>query len=193
MDQAAGDLPCFSLSLFLLQSVDQLDGGEEPDALFVMLDGLHPECGGDMGLARAWAADEHDIVTGLDEVATMQLADQGLIDLAAGEVEAGQVSIGREAGGLELVGHGADLALGGLGLEQLREHRDGGLKGRGALLGQLVDGLGHAVHLEAAQHDDERSGGGIMTHGGSPLFGAGYRSARHRPWAHGPMSTPAAR
>ncbi len=141
MDQAAGDLPSLSLSLFLLQSIDQLDGGEEADALFVMLDGLHAKRGGDVSFTRARAADEHDIVGGLDEVATMQLPDQGLIDLAAGEVEAGQVAIGREAGGLELIGHGADLALSGLGLEQLGEHRDGGFKGRSTLLGQFIDGL----------------------------------------------------
>ncbi len=68
----------------------------------------------------------------------MQLPDQGFADLAAGEVEAGEVAVGREARRLELVSHGADLALGGLGFQQLREHRDGGLEGRRALLHQFV-------------------------------------------------------
>jgi hypothetical protein len=70
-----------------------------------------------VGLARARPADEHDIVGGLDKVTAVQLPDQSFIDLAAGEVEAGQVAIGREACNLDLVGHGPNLALGGLGLE----------------------------------------------------------------------------
>jgi hypothetical protein len=36
------------------------------------------------------------------------------------------------------------------------------------LLGQLANGLSHAVHFEAAQHDDDRAGGGIITHGVPP-------------------------
>ena len=39
------------------------------------------------------------------------------------------------------------------------------------------DGLRHAVHLEAAQHDDDGTAGGIMTHGGSPR--AAHHSVRH--------------
>ena len=35
----------------------------------MVLDGLHPEGGGDMGLASSRAADEHNIVRRLDEVA----------------------------------------------------------------------------------------------------------------------------
>lgn len=63
MDQAAGDLPGLSLSLFLLQSIDQLDGGEEADALFVMLDGLHAKRGGDVGFTRARRS--RDILPGI--------------------------------------------------------------------------------------------------------------------------------
>jgi hypothetical protein len=86
----------------------------------------------------------------------------------AGEVEPGQVLVGREPGRLDLVGDGPDLALGHLGLEQLGEDRHGGIEGRRALLDQIADGLGHAIHLEAAQHDDDGSAGGIMTHGAPP-------------------------
>ena len=88
VDQAAGNLAAPTLGFFLLQGIDQLDGGEEADTLFVVLNGLHAECGGNMGLAGSRPADEHNIVSRLDEVAAMQLPDQGLIDLAAGEVEA---------------------------------------------------------------------------------------------------------
>ena len=44
MAETAGDLA--GLSLF--ESIDQLDGGEEADALLVMLDGLHAKRGGDV-------------------------------------------------------------------------------------------------------------------------------------------------
>ena len=55
---------------------------------------------------------------------------------------------------------------------------------RQALLLNRLDGLGHAIHLQAAEHDDDGRGGGVMTHGGLPQFGcAGRHSARHWPWA----------
>jgi hypothetical protein len=65
-----------------------------------MLDGLHADGGSDMGLACAGTADQDDVVGLVEEVAAMQLSDQGLVDLAAGEVEAIEVAIGWEASGL---------------------------------------------------------------------------------------------
>ena len=56
------DLPRLSLKLLLFESVDEFDGGEEPYALAVMLDGLDADRNGEMGLARAGAADHDDIV-----------------------------------------------------------------------------------------------------------------------------------
>jgi hypothetical protein len=41
------------LVLFLFESVDEFDGGEEPYALAVMLDGLDADRGGKMRLPRA--------------------------------------------------------------------------------------------------------------------------------------------
>lgn len=160
MSQAAGNLTSSPLHFLLLERIDQLDGREEADAFLMMLDGLHPDGGGDMGLAGTRATDQNDVIGFLEEVAAMKLAHQGLIDLAAGEVEAIEVAIGREAGGLELVGCRSNLALRRLGLEQLRQDRDGSLEGRSTLLGQLAYGLGHAVHLEALEHVDDRAGGG---------------------------------
>ena len=49
------------------------------------------------------------------------------------------------------------------------------------VFGEFGDGLRHAVHLEAAQHDDEGSAGRIMTHGAPPWPGAGRHSVRHWP------------
>jgi hypothetical protein len=53
-----------------------------------------------VGLAGAGAADQHDIVGAIDELAAMELADQGLIDLAGCKVEPGQILVGREPGAL---------------------------------------------------------------------------------------------
>ena len=47
------DLPSLSLALLLFEGVDEFDGGEEPDPLAVMLDGLDADRGGEMRLARA--------------------------------------------------------------------------------------------------------------------------------------------
>ena len=69
----------------------------------------------------------------VDELAPVQLADQGLVDLAGGEVEPCQVLVGREARGLEVIGDGADFAFGDLGLQQLRQDRHGRLEGGRAL------------------------------------------------------------
>ena len=44
VNKAACDLTSLSLSLFLLESIDQLDGGEEAGTLLVVFDGLHAKC-----------------------------------------------------------------------------------------------------------------------------------------------------
>jgi hypothetical protein len=95
-----------------------------------MLDDLDADGGGDMGLAGAGSADQHDVLGGIEEAALVELAHRGLVDLAGGEVEAGEVLVGGEPCRLHVIGDGADLALGQLGLEQLGEDRHGGLEGR---------------------------------------------------------------
>src|SRR5271170_254556 len=47
------DLARFALKLLLFESVDEFDGGEEPYALAVMLDGLDADRGGEMRFPRA--------------------------------------------------------------------------------------------------------------------------------------------
>jgi hypothetical protein len=68
----------------------------------MVLDRLNAQGRGDVGLAGSWAADQNDIVRAVDEVALVQAADHGFIDLAGGEGEAGQVLAGREASRLDL-------------------------------------------------------------------------------------------
>ena len=111
----------------------------------MMLDGLHADGGGEMRLARSWSADEHDVVGVRQELAAVQLSHQRLVDLAGGEVEAGEVAIVRKARGLELVSGGPHLPAGHLRLEQLRQNRQRRLESRRALLGQFANGLRHAV------------------------------------------------
>jgi hypothetical protein len=57
-----------------------------------------------MCLARAGTADKNDVVRVLQELATVELANERLADLATGEVEAGKVTIAREARGFRLIG-----------------------------------------------------------------------------------------
>src|SRR5580692_7839176 len=103
------DLAGFALKLLLFEGVDEFDGGEEPNALAVLLDGLDADRRGEMRLPRARAADQDDIVRVLQELATMELSYERLIGLAAGEVKAGEVAVVWEAGRLELVGGRSDL------------------------------------------------------------------------------------
>ena len=87
------------------------------------------------------------------ELAAMELTRERPIDFAAGEVEAGEIAIVRKAGGLELMGRRSHLPVGRLRLQEFRQDRQRRLEGRGALLGQLVDRLSHAVLFETAQHE----------------------------------------
>src|SRR5271154_6266312 len=114
------DLARFALKLLLFESVDEFDGGEEPYALAVMLDRLDADRGGEMRLPRAGAADQDDIVGVFQELAAMELTGERLVDLAAGEVEAGEIAIVLEAGGLELIGRRSHLPVGRLRLQELR-------------------------------------------------------------------------
>ncbi len=80
--EALRDLSRPSLKLFLLEGVDEFDGGEEPDALAMMLDGLGADRRGEMRLACAGTADQDDIVGVLQELAAMELTGERLVDLA---------------------------------------------------------------------------------------------------------------
>jgi hypothetical protein len=46
-----------------------------------MLDGLDTDCGGDMRFACARTADQYDVVGVIEELATMELAYERLVDL----------------------------------------------------------------------------------------------------------------
>ena len=86
------DLARFALKLLLFKSVDEFDGGEEPNALAMVLDGLDADRRGEMRLAGTGAADQDDIVGVFQELAAVELTRERLVDLAAGEIEACKVA-----------------------------------------------------------------------------------------------------
>ena len=75
--------------------------------------------------------DQHDILGTVHELAAVQGPGGGFVDLAGGEVEAGEVFIGRKAGRLHVISNGSDLAFGQFGLQELRQHRN-------AIVGQMI-------------------------------------------------------
>jgi len=65
------------------------------------------------------ATDQNHVFSRIHEPAAMELAHEGFIDLAGGEVESGQVLVGREARGLHMTGNRAHFTFCHFGLEQL--------------------------------------------------------------------------
>src|SRR5450830_1634177 len=86
-----------------------------------MFNRLHAQRCGNVGLTRSWSSHENHVVGILQELTAVQLPNQGFIDLAVAEVEARQVSIGREPCHLELIGHRAYLPFGGLSRRRICE------------------------------------------------------------------------
>ena len=121
---------------------------------------LDAKGGGDMGLAGARIADQDHVLPAVHEFAVRQGPDGGLVDLAGRGVEVGEVLAGREACGLPVMGVGPDFAFGQVGLQPLRQDRDGGFGSWSRLLEEIISGLRHAIHFQAALQDDDGSGGG---------------------------------
>jgi hypothetical protein len=48
-----------------------------------------------VSLAGAGPNDQHGVIGPVDEVVAVELADHGLVDLAGGKIEAGEVLVGR--------------------------------------------------------------------------------------------------
>lgn len=80
----------------------------------VMLDGLDLDCRRDVRFARAGSADQNDVVGVVEEVAAMKLADERLVDLAAGKIKAIQITIGRKASCFELIGRRTNFTFRGV-------------------------------------------------------------------------------
>ena len=85
---------------------------------------LHAECRGDVALSGARTAYKDHIVSVFNELAPVKLTHQGFVGFARRKIEAAQILVDGEACRLDLIRNRANLALGGLRLEQLRENRD---------------------------------------------------------------------
>jgi len=85
--QVFGDFPGFFLGLFLFEGIEQFNRREEANLAAVMFYRLDAE-GGDMGFAGSRAADKHASLSAVHELAAMQGPDNGLVDLACGEINA---------------------------------------------------------------------------------------------------------
>lgn len=86
-----------------------------------------------------------------------------------------------------MISDGADYAFSRLGLQQSGQDRHGSIKcGRG-LLDQIGHSLGHPVHFEAAEHNDDGAAGGMAASGVADA--QIIVSRRHWPWARGAASS----
>ncbi len=71
VDQAVSQLPLLAGLFLLLQGIDYLDGGQEPDPLPVVLDSLYADGRGQVGLACTRSTYEDNILGVFQEVATV--------------------------------------------------------------------------------------------------------------------------
>lgn len=95
-------------NLLLRERVDEVVCGREPDLLAAVLNASDAECCGQLRFTSAGTADQHDVVGSVGKIAPVQMPDRGLVNLARGEIEAGQSLIDREPGRFDVVGDGAD-------------------------------------------------------------------------------------
>jgi hypothetical protein len=99
MGEPHGDLAGLALVFFNFERIDEINGREEANTLFMVLDCLDTNRRGEMRLARTGPAAQDGVVGVFQELAAVKLAAESFIDLAAGEVEAGEVAVARKARG----------------------------------------------------------------------------------------------
>ncbi|RMV06102.1 hypothetical protein ALP18_200088 [Pseudomonas amygdali pv. myricae] len=58
----------FSIVLFTLQQIDEVDRGEEADSFVVNGDPGHSQCAGQVCFAGSWPADKHHVLGRLGEI-----------------------------------------------------------------------------------------------------------------------------
>ncbi len=85
--------PGLPKGLFLLQCVDQFDGRVKAHLASVMFDGLDTDSCGDMAFASAGPTNQNDVFRILDELATIELADRSLVDVARRDVKTREVLV----------------------------------------------------------------------------------------------------
>jgi len=120
IQQAPREPPGAPFALLGIELIDQVHDAVEAHAL-ALLDCSPAERGGQVRLAGARAADQHDVARAGEVFAGVELADLHLVDRRLLEGEAIQVARHREARQAQLVLVGARPTLGDLSLQELPE------------------------------------------------------------------------
>jgi hypothetical protein len=111
--EVVGQTALPSGSAFGLELVDQIDDIEEP-ATGAVADAGASDRDGEMRLAGAGSADQHDVALVREEVAACEVADKRLVDRRVVEAEVVDVLGQRQLGDGDLVSDGSGLLFGDL-------------------------------------------------------------------------------
>jgi hypothetical protein len=129
------------------QPVDKINDGVK-SAACPAADARPRDGYGEMRFAGAGAADQHSVALLGDEPAARQVADQGLVDRRAGEVELVDVLGQWQLGDGQLVLDRAGLLLGDLGAQEIADDARRLVPALDAARHHLVIGGAHAEELE---------------------------------------------
>lgn len=139
-----------------LEAVDEVDHVVEA-ATGTGSDAAPGDCDGQMGLAGAGAADQHDVALLGDEAAAGEVIDQRPIDGRVFELEVLKVLGKRQLGNGELVFDRTGLLLVDLGVEQVADDALGFVLALDSSRHDLVEGSLHAVEFEFAHEVEQLS------------------------------------
>jgi hypothetical protein len=154
--QMLGEPPLPSVAGLDLEPVDEVDHVVEAPTS-TGSDAAPGDCDGQMGLAGAGAADQHDVALLGDEAAAGKVIDQRPVDGRTFELEVLKVLSQRQLGDGELVLDRTGLLLVDLGVEQVADNALGLVLTLDGSRHDLVEGSLHAVELEFA-HEIEQLG-----------------------------------
>ena len=148
VEQAVGEMPRASRTLFGIELIHQIDDAVEARPL-ALQDDVPSQGGRQMRLAGPGSAHQNDIAGGGEVVSGMQLPEPRFVHRGFFEVEAVQVPRHGEAREAQLVFVRAGLPIGHLSLQQLRQ------PGR---RGELLLAQGRQALLQRARHPAQAQG-----------------------------------
>ncbi len=122
--ELSGKVSCLAVLFFLVQEIDQIHGIVEANPLALM-DGSDTQSGGQMGLAGTGAADEDQVMGGVEVAALSELFDASLFEWAFLPLKTTEIPVHGKACGLELVGQATGLVVGLFGIQQAQQHAFG--------------------------------------------------------------------
>lgn len=137
-----------------LEAIDEVDYVEEA-AAGTGSDAASGDGNGQVGLACAGAANQHDVALLGDEAAASEIINESLINRRAVELEIGDVLGKRQLGNGQLVLDRTGLLLVDLGVEQVADNALGFVLALDRCRHDLVEGGLHAVELEFAHQVED--------------------------------------